>query len=83
MPSFYPGKNLGTYGEAGAVVTNNQELDEKLRMFREPRPVPEVLSFDSWVEYTHGWLPRRCPKRKTPTPPCLDGFQAEKRETLQ
>lgn len=33
--SFYPGKNLGAYGEAGAVVTNNQELDEKLRTFRD------------------------------------------------
>ena len=33
--SFYPGKNLGAYGEAGAVVTNNQELAKKLRMFRD------------------------------------------------
>jgi dTDP-4-amino-4,6-dideoxygalactose transaminase len=33
--SFYPGKNLGAYGEAGAVVTNNPELATKLRMFRD------------------------------------------------
>ncbi len=33
--SFYPGKNLGAYGEAGAVVTNNQELAKKLQMFRD------------------------------------------------
>ncbi|MBU0731070.1 MAG: DegT/DnrJ/EryC1/StrS family aminotransferase [Proteobacteria bacterium] len=33
--SFYPGKNLGAYGEAGAVVTNNRELAEKSRMFRD------------------------------------------------
>lgn len=32
--SFYPGKNLGAYGEAGAVVTNNAELTEKMRAFR-------------------------------------------------
>jgi len=33
--SFYPGKNLGAYGEAGAVVTNNPELDRKIRMLRD------------------------------------------------
>jgi dTDP-4-amino-4,6-dideoxygalactose transaminase len=33
--SFYPGKNLGAYGEAGAIVTNNAELAEKIRMFRD------------------------------------------------
>lgn len=33
--SFYPGKNLGAYGEAGAVVTDNDELDKKVRMLRD------------------------------------------------
>jgi dTDP-4-amino-4,6-dideoxygalactose transaminase len=33
--SFYPSKNLGAYGEAGAVVTNNDELAAKIRMFRD------------------------------------------------
>lgn len=33
--SFYPGKNLGAYGEAGAVVTNNKELAATMRMFRD------------------------------------------------
>ncbi len=33
--SFYPGKNLGAYGEAGAVVTNNKELNDKIRMRRD------------------------------------------------
>jgi len=33
--SFYPGKNLGALGEAGAVVTNNEELRNKIRMLRD------------------------------------------------
>lgn len=30
--SFYPGKNLGAYGDAGAIVTNNEDLAVKCRM---------------------------------------------------
>lgn len=31
--SFYPGKNLGAYGDGGAIVTNDDELAGKVRMF--------------------------------------------------
>jgi dTDP-4-amino-4,6-dideoxygalactose transaminase len=31
--SFYPGKNLGAYGDAGALVTNNDEWAASARMF--------------------------------------------------
>lgn len=33
--SFYPGKNLGAYGEAGAIVTHSPELAQKMRIFRD------------------------------------------------
>lgn len=33
--SFYPGKNLGAYGEAGAVMTNDDELGAKFKMLRD------------------------------------------------
>jgi len=32
--SFYPGKNLGAYGDGGAVVTNNPELTDGIRLLR-------------------------------------------------
>jgi len=33
--SFYPGKNLGACGEAGAVTTNDAAIAEKIRMLRD------------------------------------------------
>ena len=33
--SFYPGKNLGACGEAGAITTNDKLLAEKCRMLRD------------------------------------------------
>ena len=33
--SFYPGKNMGAYGEAGMVVTRHPELARKIRMLRD------------------------------------------------
>lgn len=31
--SFYPGKNLGAYGDAGALISNDDALAERMRMY--------------------------------------------------
>lgn len=33
--SFYPGKNLGAFGEAGGVVTNRDDVADYIRLFRD------------------------------------------------
>lgn len=32
--SFYPSKNLGAFGDGGAIVTNDPEIDRAMRMYR-------------------------------------------------
>jgi dTDP-4-amino-4,6-dideoxygalactose transaminase len=52
--SFYPGKNLGAYGDAGAVLTGSAEAAERMRMIANhgsPRKYEhEVLGFNSRLD---------------------------------
>jgi dTDP-4-amino-4,6-dideoxygalactose transaminase len=41
--SFYPGKNLGACGEAGAATTNDSGVAEKIRMLREHGQVKKYV----------------------------------------
>jgi dTDP-4-amino-4,6-dideoxygalactose transaminase len=42
--SFYPGKNLGAFGDAGAVTTNDDQLAEQIRSLR---------NYGSRIKYVH------------------------------
>jgi dTDP-4-amino-4,6-dideoxygalactose transaminase len=52
--SFYPGKNLGAYGDAGAALTSSDGVAARMRMIRDhgsPRKyVHEVLGFNSRMD---------------------------------
>jgi dTDP-4-amino-4,6-dideoxygalactose transaminase len=60
--SFYPGKNLGAYGEGGAVVTNNAEHARKIRLLRnwgeEKRYHHVVKAFNYRMEGMQGAILR-------------------------
>ena len=52
--SFYPGKNLGAYGEGGAVVTNDPEIALQIRKLRNHGGLEkyqhEILGFNARLE---------------------------------
>jgi dTDP-4-amino-4,6-dideoxygalactose transaminase len=50
--SFYPGKNLGAAGDAGALVTADPRVDETLRALREHGQVAK------YVHAMEGWTSR-------------------------
>ncbi len=52
--SFYPGKNLGAYGDGGAITTSDDELVQKVRMLRyvgqRVKFVHEVIGFQDRLD---------------------------------
>lgn len=52
--SFYPGKNLGAYGDGGAVLTNSDDLAERVRLLRchgeRVRHCHDIVGFNSRLD---------------------------------
>lgn len=60
--SFYPSKNLGAFGDAGAIVTNDDEIAEQVRIFRnygsEKRYYNKVVGANSRLDELQAGLLR-------------------------
>jgi dTDP-4-amino-4,6-dideoxygalactose transaminase len=60
--SFYPTKNLGAYGDAGMVVTDDGEVAERLRMLRnygeEAKNRNRIRGFNSRLDELHAAILR-------------------------
>lgn len=60
--SFYPSKNLGAFGDGGAIVTNDPKLDEAVRVFRnygsEKRYYNQVVGTNSRLDEIQAGLLR-------------------------
>ena len=60
--SFYPSKNLGAFGDAGAVVTNDEELAKECKIFRnygsEKRYYNKVVGANSRLDELQAGLLR-------------------------
>ncbi len=54
--SFYPGKNLGACGEAGALITNNEKYDSHLRSLRNHGCVTRYYHDEVGYNYRMGGL---------------------------
>ena len=60
--SFYPSKNIGAFGDAGRIVTDDQKIDKKIRTLRnygsEKRYYNEVVGVNSRLDELQAGLLR-------------------------
>jgi dTDP-4-amino-4,6-dideoxygalactose transaminase len=76
--SFYPGKNLGACGEAGAVTTNDESIAQQIRMIRDHG---QNKKYHHLVEGYNGRLDAMQAAILNVKLPLLSGWNSSRRET--
>ena len=78
--SFYPGKNLGAYGDGGAITTNDDDAAKKMRALRnygsEVKYFHPEVGFNSRLDTLQAVVLRAKLKR-------LEGYNAQRRAAAQ
>ena len=75
--SFYPSKNLGAMGDAGALITGDGELAERVRALREHGQTGKYRS--EYVGYTSRWTRSR-PSCSRTSFPLLERWNEQRRQ---
>ncbi len=75
--SFYPCKNLGAYGDGGAITTDDPEIAERIRVLRNygsrVQYVNDVRGFNSRFDPIQAAAPPYCRANREPMPQLAAG----------
>ncbi len=70
--SFYPGKNLGAYGDAGCIITNDDALAEKCRMYANHGALKKPHHLMEGGQQPDGWIAGGYPQHQVALYPGVD-----------